>query len=327
MARYHRRTRRRLHLRRGVALLALLLVVLAAGAWLGLWGREALVDKGCLALPEEATAAPLALEDPAHVRFAALGDTGKGEPLQWQVADTLQRVCDERGCDFVLLLGDNVYPSGLSSLMDEAFQEKVEAVYAPLHRPVYGVLGNHDVKGDTMAQVYRSLGSSVWRMPNVHYTFRAGPLRLFALNTNCGLLAYTGLKADLEREAPAPWTLALGHHTLVSSGAKAGESSLQRWYWNLTLAQDVDIYLSGHEHLLAHIDSQEQRTDYIISGGGGDVYSKNNPTPDAGRLKPLTQPFMHTQGGFVWFEISADTARWTFFDAAGTELYTHKRQR
>src|SRR3989442_1644175 len=49
-------------------------------------------------------------------RFVALGDTGTGDCNQYKVARALKRWCDAKGCDFVLLLGDNFYERGLPDL-------------------------------------------------------------------------------------------------------------------------------------------------------------------------------------------------------------------
>lgn len=54
----------------------------------------------------------------ASVRFVAIGDAGKGNAEQKQVADAIQAKCAASGCDFVQLLGDNIYDSGVASVTD-----------------------------------------------------------------------------------------------------------------------------------------------------------------------------------------------------------------
>jgi hypothetical protein len=63
---------------------------------------------------------------PRGVRFAAIGDTGKGNTGQKQVADAIARKCAASGCDFVQLLGDNIYDSGVTSVTDPQWQTKFE---------------------------------------------------------------------------------------------------------------------------------------------------------------------------------------------------------
>ena len=64
--------------------------------------------------------------DRAAVTFVALGDMGTGDRAQTQVAQAMYRVCQRDGCDFVLGLGDNIYPHSVRSVHDPAFQDKFE---------------------------------------------------------------------------------------------------------------------------------------------------------------------------------------------------------
>ena len=115
----------------------------------------------------------------------ALGDTGTGNNDQLEVSKGMAKVCEESGCDLVLLLGDNFYPSGVVSVDDLQFKTKFEEVYGNIKIPFFVVLGNHDVKQDALSQVIYSLMSSTWRMPNYEYSFKTEDVRFFGLNTNC----------------------------------------------------------------------------------------------------------------------------------------------
>ncbi len=79
------------------------------------------------------------------VRFIAIGDTGTGAPEQARVAAAMRDKCERDGCDFVVLLGDNIYESGPTGLEDPQWQSKFEQPYADLDLPFYAVLENHDV--------------------------------------------------------------------------------------------------------------------------------------------------------------------------------------
>jgi hypothetical protein len=50
---------------------------------------------------------------PVVARFIALGDGGTGTLAQYQVAAAAKTVCDQKGCDFALYLGDNIYEVGV----------------------------------------------------------------------------------------------------------------------------------------------------------------------------------------------------------------------
>src|SRR5262249_36185180 len=94
-------------------------------AWAGLcvlWGVWA-ASCGQPLTPEE-LAARLHPRDPARpvVTFVALGDMGQGSPAQHAVAEAMYHVCARDGCDFVLGLGDNIYPHGVRAVDDPQFQ-------------------------------------------------------------------------------------------------------------------------------------------------------------------------------------------------------------
>ena len=55
---------------------------------------------------------------PKLVRFITLGDTGKGNADQRRVAVAARDLCAARGCDFALLLGDNIYEEGVETIDD-----------------------------------------------------------------------------------------------------------------------------------------------------------------------------------------------------------------
>src|SRR6186997_2584089 len=52
------------------------------------------------------------------LRFVAMGDTGNGNQQQKKVAAAVRDLCAAEGCDFVLLLGDNIYDKGADSVDD-----------------------------------------------------------------------------------------------------------------------------------------------------------------------------------------------------------------
>src|SRR6476661_6274103 len=64
-----------------------------------------------------------------RVRFIAIGDTGKGNADQRRVAVAIRDLCAARGCDFVLMLGDNIYDAGVESTTDSQWQTKFEQLY------------------------------------------------------------------------------------------------------------------------------------------------------------------------------------------------------
>ncbi len=176
---------------------------------------------------------------PRRVRFVAIGDTGKGNDGQRQVAAAMAQVCATEGCDFVVLLGDNIYDAGVSGVDDPLWQERFEQPYAGLDLPFYAVLGNHDYGGWLVVplgglgnefskgqhEVAYSQVSAKWRMPATHYTFTAAHVGFIALDTNAilwGDTTYgdqaTWLPTATAAVADRRWQIVLGHHPYRSNG-------------------------------------------------------------------------------------------------------------
>jgi tartrate-resistant acid phosphatase type 5 len=141
-----------------------------------------------LALTVLATA-PRASSEPANfpttlpVQFVLVGDTGTGTPGQYAVAAAMATVCAERGCQFAIGLGDNIYEYGPDSVDDRQFRDKFEKPYAKLAFPFFMVLGNHDQSGIIPGSgVHPARGdhevaytrlSAKWMMPARYYRFSA----------------------------------------------------------------------------------------------------------------------------------------------------------
>lgn len=176
---------------------------------------------------------------PPAVRMIVLGDTGEGNAAQRAVGVAIRDLCALEGCDFALLLGDNIYDDGVAGVDDEQWQTKFEQPYADVDLPFYAVLGNHDYGGQLLFDV-PGLGnewdkgpievqyteySDKWRMPDTHYTLRFGNVGIIALDTNSILWENTDHgdqrewwpTAVAEMEG-ADWVLVAGHHPYRSNG-------------------------------------------------------------------------------------------------------------
>jgi len=177
---------------------------------------------------------------PVPVRFVMLGDTGEGNTDQAMVAVAIKNVCDAAGgCDFAMLLGDNIYDDGVASVDDPQWQTKFEMPYAPLTMPIYAVLGNHDYGGQLIIdapgvgnewhkgpiEVMYSDLSDKWVMPATHYTLTVGNVGIIALDTNSILWNNTEhgdqrawYPTALMEVMDADWKIQAGHHPYRSNG-------------------------------------------------------------------------------------------------------------
>jgi tartrate-resistant acid phosphatase type 5 len=90
-------------------------------------------------------------------RFLVIGDTGKDFDTSIPLADRwtsvpqyvdargVKKACDAKGgCAFAVMLGDNLYKTGVSGVDDPQWQTKFEQPYADLAFPFHPVYGNHD---------------------------------------------------------------------------------------------------------------------------------------------------------------------------------------
>lgn len=209
-------------------------LVLAACSNAGSKGNEFSGDDttGDAGLPPDAP-------PPKRVRFIAVGDTGKGNADQRKVAIAMRDVCAAKGCDFVLMLGDNIYDTGVSSVTDPQWQTKFEQPYSDVNLPFYVALGNHDYGGKLIidlpgignefgrgpVEVGYSQVSTKWNMPATHYTFTHGHVGFIVLDTNSILWdnkdngdQAAWLPTAMMEVAGKDWVFLAGHHPYRSNG-------------------------------------------------------------------------------------------------------------
>lgn len=246
-----------------------------------------------------------------NLKVLILGDTGTGDQNQKQVAAASAATCKDLGCDLVLYLGDNFYPEGVKDIEDRQFSERFEDIY-PQKIPFCSILGNHDVKGDWKAQIEYTNRSQRWYMPETNYDFSAGPVHFYAVNTNCSPLSMFKLKTDSSKG----WNIVFGHHSYVSSGNHAEIDFISRFFMDRS---DFDIYISGHQHLLEHLEKDGKN--YIISGGGGGpLQSKEKENSSFSR-------FVARKHGYVWAEFGKESAKFIFYDQDGKKIYDFSRKK
>lgn len=301
--------------------------MLILGLVLGGWGYASITkylsQRGCYQLPYDFVSIDLPTPAKKTVQFVFMGDIGTrppGNSDQRQVATGILSTCNRLGCDFVLLLGDNFMEKGVQSVNDPLLAQGFEQVYHALDLPFIAVLGNHDVKGNVLAQVAYSLKNPQWLMPNYRYQFEAGSAHFIALNTSCHLWGWLPLRQMLP-EKSSKWNIVYGHHPVYSGGFH-GDNELQvHWFWQSFLQEKVDFYLSGHNHQLEHLKYEEDETDYIVSGAGGGHYRSSKAQARLRSSNYAKSLFHYPDNGFVWMSLSESHADVRFFDANGKKIY------
>ena len=99
---------------------------------------------------------------------------------------------------------------------------------------------------------------------------------------------------ELAKARSTPFLAVVAHHPLYSNGMHGDNPTLIAQWDSLLRHHYVDLYLSGHDHDLQHIQLQGHPTFFVISGEGGARVVKwcsaalRSAIPAAGREKIRT---------------------------------------
>jgi hypothetical protein len=269
------------------------------------------------------------------VRFIAMGDGGEGNDNQYQVANTLEMLCPEIGCDFVLYLGDNFYDEGVDGVTDTQFATKFEEPYADLEMPFYIVFGNHDYGliannwGKADYQIDYSAFSDKWTLPAPWYDFEVENTHFFALDSSRIFWDY---QWDQQLEwlqqgtanSGAPWKFAFGHHPYISNGAHGNAGNYEGLPFPIPLISgedvkdfmedgvcgDIDVYFCGHDHNRQWLEPA-CGTEFVVSGAAAKYTDLEHHDDQPTLFEDDQEP------GFLWVEIDGDTLTGRFYDADG----------
>jgi tartrate-resistant acid phosphatase type 5 len=302
-------------------------------------GALVIVSSACASTPEVAVVASKQVAIPGRgpdehaprVRFVAFGDGGYGGEDALRVTSAAAQAC-AGDCDFAVLLGDNVYSSGVAHVDDPQWDEKLEGPLRVLGIPVYAVLGNHDYGTGGLgidprraeAAIARAARSDVVRMPAHVYRVIAGPAELVFFDTQPAYLsdgplaALVGVDDDaraidrelamLELQSARRWRIALAHHPYRSNGVHgdAGRydfAPLDGWplaggsvkaLLDRRVMGRFALYLSGHDHDLMDM-GDERGTALVVSGSASDTRPLMNQR---------VVPFAAEAFGFVIIEVT-----------------------
>lgn len=279
------------------------------------------------------------------VRFIALGDAGEGNQAQYDVADAIKTVCDARGCDFALYLGDNFYDVGVDSIEDPQFIDKFESPYAELDFPFYAVLGNHDYASGHVweapdPQVAYTDVSEKWIMPDRYHSHSTEHSVFAGLDTNAimwnnewgGMDDQAAWFNEAMDNSNTLWKFAYGHHPYISNGQHgvaghydgmedvpiAGGTDIKNFIED-NLCEKVDIYFSGHDHDLQWLEPQ-CGVEFIVSGAGA-------KQRDYRGWDVATKFEVYNENGFLWVEVVDSTLTAIFFNSAAESLFEDSIQK
>src|SRR5580658_3131535 len=230
------------------------------------------------------------------LNFFIVSDWGwNGFKAQQEVADQVARSAEKIEPSFVISTGDNFQVQGVASVQDPLWISNYENVYKSVYLQCdwYPVLGNHDYRGNTQAQIDYSKISRRWRLESRYYTMvrrvnDSVSARFIFLDTSPFVTDYyhkpgmpdipqqdTAAQLAWLREVLAnskeQWKLVFGHHPVFSGGKTHGSTrELIERFRPLFEQYHVQVYFCGHDHDLQHLKEKGGSVDYIVTGTGGE---------------------------------------------------------
>jgi hypothetical protein len=257
-----------------------------------------------LSPPAGALALPLRQ---GSVRFAVIGDSGRGDRWQQEVADQMVAWRARFPFEFVVMMGDNIY--GTHTAAD--YRAKFELPYKALLDAgveFYAAIGNHDDPGEIHYAPFNMGGKR-------YYTFRKNERRLgglagagvrfFVLDSR----SFDPTQLDWLRqqlaESGTAWKICYFHHPLYTSGRyRAVARSLRLAIEPILVEGDVDVVLSGHEHLYERLLPQ-RGISYFTSGAAGSL-RRGDIQPSTVYAKGFDQDYsfmlMEVTGNELYFQ-------------------------
>jgi tartrate-resistant acid phosphatase type 5 len=296
------------------------------------------------------------------LRFIVTGDAGSTHS---QLRDGMLAVTKQMPIDGIILVGDNFYPCGVTSVDDPQWT-KITQHFGPTHLPIYAVLGNHDYgdqqqRGgadywtcghpDPSAEVKATGEIAKWEMPARNYMLQS-PLADFVMIDTQPLAldfptGYAGSLGATEEKAwiggaltgmHAHWRIVIGHHTIFSSGmhGRTNNATQTRVRELLPLFRQthVDLYICGHDHdmeLLGELQRGPKSDPLFLVSGAGSGTDEMRPRRGTAKEPPTIYPQFPAKVvmGFAVLAIDATHLTVTFFDHTGKAIggpYTTKKE-
>jgi len=250
------------------------------------------------------------------VRFAVIGDVGRGDQAQYDVARQMVAWRTKFPFEFVVMLGDNIYPPHTP----QDYRHKFEEPYKPLLDAgvtFHAAIGNHDDPAELSYEQFNMGGQR-------YYSFRRSERRLAGL-AGAGVRFFVldsrsldpkqldWLKTQLEASGTA-WKICSMHHPIYSSGRyRAGARALRLALEPLLVVGDVDVVLAGHEHFYERIRPQHGIS-YFISGAGGALRRRDI------RPSELAAAGFDQDCHFMFMEVSGDELYFQAISRNGTTV-------
>jgi tartrate-resistant acid phosphatase type 5 len=222
----------------------------------------------------------------SSIRVLAFGDFGNGSDDQKKTAAAMVEYHRKKPFDFGITGGDNFTPVGMASPDDPRWKTQWEDLYSPMKIVFYPTFGNHDwgSPDSPAAEISFTAKGTDWQMPAPYYTYTAGPVQFFAIDTgdsgDVSAAQMLWLRAELEK-SQARWKVVYGHHPPYTAAPGSGENETVVRELMPVLKGRADVYIAGHYHSLEHVKPVDGVNFFISGGGGRPLYPIDPASPRA----------------------------------------------
>ncbi|KAG5136158.1 hypothetical protein JHK82_020889 [Glycine max] len=278
-----------------------------------------------------------ALKQDGSLSFLVIGDWGrKGAYNQSKVAFQMGVIGQQLDIDFVISTGDNFYDSGLTGIDDPDFDTA-----SSLQKQWYSVLGNHDYRGNVEAQLSPVLTNLDKRWLCLRsFIVNAEVAEFFFVDTTpfvdkyfiepkdhvydwSGILPrkqyISNLLKDVDlalQQSNAKWKIVVGHHTIRSAGVHGNTDELVKQLLPILEANNIDLYINGHDHCLQHISSFDSAIQFLTCGGGSKAWRGV-----VNWWKPEEMKFYYDGQGVMSVKVTETEIDIVFYDVYGHVLH------
>ena len=138
------------------------------------------------------------------------------------------------------------------------------------------------------------------------------------------------LNNSLKNAGEEDWKIVFGHYPCYSGGNYGGSLTLQEEVLPIMKANNVDFYLSGHDHNQQHWVTRSDPTgiEHITTGAGGrSLYGEDDENVRINEIKGMELEYFEKQYGFSYFKIGKDKITVEFVDSKGQVLHQITRNK
>jgi len=220
----------------------------------------------------------------------------------------------------VVVIGDNVYPSGTAASYDDCY----DPTWGRFKARTKPASGNHEYLVAGATGYFGYFGAAAGDPSKGYYSYDLGTWHIVVLNSNCSFVSCAStsaqagwLRANLAANKGKD-VLAYWHHPRFSSGTH-GSSMVLQPLWEILYAAGADVILSGHDHDYERFARQDPwgRADtpygireFVVGTGGGGLRPRNWHAPNS-------QAFSSTHG-VLKLTLRKGAYDWSFVPIAGS---------